>query len=47
MTQEEKVKQLSSLIEKQLLPLHVLILSVLLGKEVCFIDNSYGKLSGC
>lgn len=27
--------------------LHVLILSVLLGKEVYIIDNSYGKLSGC
>ncbi len=27
--------------------LHVLILSVLLGKEVYLIDNSYGKLSGC
>lgn len=27
--------------------LHVMILSVLLGKEVHIIDNSYGKLSGC
>lgn len=27
--------------------LHGLILSVLLGKEVYFIDNSYGKLSSC
>jgi len=27
--------------------LHVLILSVLLGKEVYIVDNNYGKLTGC